>query len=40
VVNGGKMRTKGEQKKEKMIRQVSSQLADFLRLAPTPASAD
>jgi hypothetical protein len=40
VVNGGKMRTKGELKKEKMIRPVSSQLAEFLRLAPTPASSD
>jgi hypothetical protein len=38
VVNGGKMRTKGE--KEKVIRPVSSQLAEFLRLAPTPASSD
>ncbi|SRR6267154_339032 len=35
--NGGKMRTKGEIKKEKMIRTVSSQLAEFPRLAPTPA---
>jgi hypothetical protein len=27
-------------KKEKVIRPVSSQLAEFLRLAPTPASSD
>jgi hypothetical protein len=40
VVDGGKMRTTGEQRRTKMTRPVSSELADFFRLAPAPASSD
>jgi hypothetical protein len=40
VVNGGKMRTKGEQRRRNRFIRFSRNLADFLRLGPTPTSSD